>query len=110
MVGIVAAILVAAPGVDQMREIELVDPLVIHEVEEPWEFGGVVHGHGEAHAGLEATVAAQAQTRQGFSISAITAAEGIVSGADAVKAHADVVVADGGNVVDISFGDQRAIA
>ncbi len=63
-VGVAAAILVAAPGVVEVRKIELVDALVFGEPEQRGQVGGVVLGHGEAQTDLDAPIAAQAQASE----------------------------------------------
>ena len=54
-----AAVLVAAAGIDQVREIEFREAFALDEVEQARQLGGVVLGHGEADADLDAAVAQQ---------------------------------------------------
>ena len=105
--GVVAAVLVAAAGVDQVREVELVDALRVAEVEHARQLWRVALGHGEAQADLDAAGPAQRGCRASAASKAPSlAAEPVVDVADAVEADADVVVADRGDAV----GGPRSIS
>jgi hypothetical protein len=106
---VVLAVLVAAPGVVQVREIEAVDALVLDQPEQAGQVLMIVLGHGEAHADLEPGIAAQADAGQRQVEGALHAAELVVRGAEAVEADADVVVADGADAVEHGRVDQRAV-
>jgi hypothetical protein len=60
VVGVVAAVAVAAAGVDEVGKIELVDALLLHQVEHRGQALHVALGDGEAQAHLEAALPAQA--------------------------------------------------
>jgi hypothetical protein len=62
--GVVLAVLVAAAGVVEVREVEAVDALVLDELQQPRQVVGVVLRHREAHADLQAEVAAEADAAQ----------------------------------------------
>ena len=106
---VVLAVDVAAPGVVQVREVELVHALVLHEPEQRRQLVGVVLGHGEAHADLDALLVAQADRVHRGIVGAFQAAEAVVGRLQAVNRDADVVVADAGNPVDVGFVDERAV-
>ena len=92
--GVAGAVLVAAPGVVQVREVELVDGLVLDQLQQRGQVVGVALGHRVAHADLDAALAAQADAVHRGLEGALLAAEVVVRGADAVEADADVVEAD----------------
>ena len=56
MSGIVAPVAIAAAGVVQVREVELVDTPGLRKVEQRWQVRRVVHGQGEAQADLHVSV------------------------------------------------------
>jgi len=70
---------------------------------------GVVLRHGEAHADLQAEVAAEADAVQRFLEGALHAAELVVRLANAVEADADVVKVSLRDTADVGFVDQRAV-
>src|SRR5690606_38463662 len=96
-------------GVVQVRKIELVDLLRIHELQQFGQFMGVVLGDGEPQSHLDAALAAQADAAQGGVEGPRAAAEAVVGGARSVDADADVVVADLRNGVDVAAVDERAV-
>ncbi|MNQ96354.1 hypothetical protein D3C85_1119540 [compost metagenome] len=108
--GVAVAMLVAAPGVVEVREVELVDAFVAHQLQQCRQIVGVVLGHGVAHADLHAGVARQADAVQRQREAAVEAAELVVGGADAVEADADIVEADVGDAANVGRIDQRAVA
>src|SRR5690606_23527455 len=83
--GVVTSILVAAAGIDEMREIEFREILALDEVEQRWQFGDIVLGHGEAHADLHAAIAQETQRSERRVIRALLAAEAVMRCADAVE-------------------------
>ena len=106
---IVAAVLVAAPGVDEMREIELVDPLRYGEIDQIRQLMMIVLRHGEAQARLHAAPSTFAQARERRVECAFAAAKPVMRRAEPVEADADIVIAD---ICDApgEFGvDQRAV-
>ncbi len=85
MLGVFAAVLVAASGIDQMRQIELVDPLVVAQLQQVRQVLGVVLGQGEAQPDLDAARLAFAHAAQGIRKGPLDAAEPVVGRADSVN-------------------------
>ena len=106
---VVAAVLVAASGIDEMRQVELVDALGARELEQGRQVVVIVLRHRKAQARLHAAPPAFLQAGERRDESAVAAAETVVRLADAVKAHADIIVADIGDAPGHVGVDQRAV-
>src|SRR5699024_5154261 len=91
------------------RHVVLLDVVVTHEVQQGGQLLEVVHGQGGAQAHPNVALAAQPGGIHGQVKTTGQAPERIVGFGQAIDADADVVVADIGNLVDIVFGNQRAI-
>ena len=109
MMGIVLAILVAAASVVEMRQIELVDALFLHQLQQFRQISRIVAGQGEAHTHLDAAIQAQSNTVHGFIESAFLATEHVMRLAHAVNADTNVVVVDIRNGIDITLIDKRTV-
>ncbi len=108
-VGVVAAVLVAAAGIDQVRQIDLVDGLRLGKIEQRRKVLRIVHGHGEAQPDLDGARLELPDGGERRVEGAGLAAEAVVHFADAVEADADIVVADRGDAVGGGLVDQRAV-
>jgi len=108
--GVGLAVLVAAPGIIQVGQIELVDPLVIHELQQLRQIAGVVTGQGETHPDLDAGIPAQANAVQRLVEATLTSTEFVVDLAHAIQTDADVVIADRRNPLDVGLADQGTVA
>ena len=64
VLGIVLAVLVAAPGVVEVRKIEAVDAFVLDQLEQLGQVVRIILGHGETHADLQPQITAQADTAE----------------------------------------------
>jgi hypothetical protein len=109
VMGVVLAVLVAAAGVVEVREVELVDALVLDQLQQAgrsWALSWVMVKRTPT---LRPSVAAQADAVQRRVEGAFLAAEAVVGLADAVEADADVVESRLGDAVDVGFVDQRAV-
>jgi hypothetical protein len=84
-----------------MREIEFRKALARDQIEQRRQLGGVVIGHGEADADLDAAIAQPPQAAERCLIGAFLAPEAIMRGADAVERNADVVVADVADAIGV---------
>ncbi len=109
MIGVGVAVAVAAAGIDEVREVELVETLRLHEVEHGGQAFDIALGDGEAQADLDAVLPEQADALKRGVVGARDAAEPVVDGADAVQAHADIVVADLGDALGRRLVDQRPV-
>ena len=89
--GIAAAVDIAAPGVVEMGEIELVDLLVPHQLQQGREVLIIQVGEGIAQAGLDALRVQQADRVQRGVVGAVQAPELVMGVALAVDADADII-------------------
>ena len=107
--GVRSAVVVAPPGIVEVGEVKALDVLGFQEVENVRQLGGIVAGHGEAQAHLEAALAAQADALHGRLEGAGAPAEPVMGLAEPVDADAHVVVADGGDLADGGGVDEGAV-
>jgi len=101
---------VAAAGIVQVREVELVHLFLAHQVEQRFEVVRVERRHGVAQPDLDAARAQQAQSREAALERAALAAELVVRLAQAVEADAHVVEALRGDAVGQCVVYQRPVA
>ena len=107
--GILGAVDVAAAGIVQVREIELVDLLIAHQLQQRGQVVRVQRRHREAQADLDAACAQQPHRRKAAVERAVQAPELVVRRGQAIEADADVVEARGGHAVGHRAVDQRAV-
>ncbi|MDT4859434.1 hypothetical protein FQZ97_939420 [compost metagenome] len=109
MLRVLAAVDVAAAGVVEVREIELVHPLGSHQAQQRREVVRVERGHGVTQAHLHAACAQQAHGGEAAVEGAVEPAKLVVRLAQAVQADAHVVEACCGDAVGHGGVDQRAV-
>src|SRR5690606_31254301 len=97
--GVHPAILVTASGIDEMGEVELVDPLVLTQRKQCRKLGSVVLGEREAQAHLDTATLAVAHSGQGHLVGTDLAPETVVGPADAIEADTHIVEADPRNPI-----------
>ena len=109
VVGILIAVDVAAPGVVQVREVELVRPFVLHQLQQVGQVVRVHGRHGEAQAHLHAKFSQKAHGGQAAVKGPVQAAKFIVRGFQSIQADAYVVKAFLGDALGQRAVNQRAV-
>ena len=107
---VVLAIAVAASAIVEMRQVELVDTLGLHQVQHAREIGVIVLGQGETQADLDAAFPTEPHPRQRRLEGALAPTKSVVRIPQSIQAHTHIIEADGVNRVDVGRGDQGAVA
>ena len=107
---IAVAVAVAATGVIQVGQIELVDALVSHQLQHIRQFDCVVFGHGKAQPHLDIAIAAQADTLHGGIKCTLLAPEQVVCLFSTVNTDTHVVISNIGYGIDITGINQCTVA
>ena len=110
MARVVRAVAIAAAGIDQMREIEFVESLGLHQVEHRGQALDIALRDGEAQPDLDAAIAAAANARERCIEGSFLSPEPVMHRADAIEADADIVVAERGDAIRACVINERAIA
>ena len=106
---VLAPVDVAAPGVVEVREVELLRALFAHQRQQCGQVVRVHGRHGEAQAHLHAPRAQEAHGGQAAVKRAVQPAEFVVRGLEAVQADAHVVKTGSGHAVGHGLVNQRAV-
>ena len=107
--GVAPTVAVAPAGVIQVGQVELVDALGVHQLQQAGKVGGVLLGQGEAHSHLDALLPAHADAPQGPVEGTVEASEAVVGGPQAVQADAHVVVAHLADGLQVGLLHQGAV-
>ena len=86
--------LVATTGIDEVREVELLDPFRFGQGEQIWQLHGIVVGHRKSQADLDAAGLACPDTCKRRRECAVLTAKPVIRCSNAVEAYAHVVEAD----------------